>query len=178
MCEGIPRLAPLLRICLTGAECTGKTTLAPLLAARLGGVVVPEYSRQYAEQVGRELTAEDVEPIARGQVLHDDPVQVLDTDLVSTVVYARHHYGSCPPWIVEAARERRADLYLLLDVDVPWVADGIRDAGARREQLHEEFAATLRELGARFVTISGGWEERTRRALDAVSSFAPPAVDG
>jgi nicotinamide riboside kinase len=169
-------LAPLSlgRICLTGAECTGKSTLAPLLAAHYGGVVVPEYARAYAERVGRELTYEDVEPIARG-VLESGgtagALRIFDTDLVSTVVYARHHYGDCPQWIVDEARSRKADLYLLLDVDVPWIADGVRDSGVTRARLHDEFAATLRDLGANVVTISGGWEERLRRAVAAIDAF-------
>jgi NadR type nicotinamide-nucleotide adenylyltransferase len=172
---GISRLAPFgagKRICLTGAECTGKTTLAALLAERFGGMVVPEYSRTYAERVARELTADDVEPIARGQLTEvpGNALQILDTDLISTVVYARHHYGHCPQWIVDEARNRRSDLYLLLDIDVAWVADGIRDAGARRAQLHEEFGETLRELSANVVMISGGWDERLRKAVGAINA--------
>lgn len=166
-------MAPLRRICLTGAECTGKTTLAALLAERFGGIIVPEYSRAYAERVGRELTADDVEPIARGQLAEvpDTTLQVFDTDLVSTLVYARHHYGHCPQWIVDEARSRKAGLYLQLDIDVPWTADGIRDAGASRGQLHEEFAATLRELGANVVVISGDWEERRIQAISAIEAY-------
>jgi nicotinamide riboside kinase len=174
---GILRLAPVgagKRICLTGAECTGKTTLAGLLAQRLGGIVVPEFSRTYAERVGRALTADDVEPIARGQLSEADPssvLRVLDTDLISTVVYARHHYGRCPAWIVEEAWDRKADLYLLLDIDVPWVADGVRDTGASREQLHGEFVATLRDFGANVVLINGGWDLRFLRAITAIETY-------
>jgi nicotinamide riboside kinase len=159
------------RICLTGAECTGKTTLAGLLAERFGGIVVPEFSRIYAERVARALTVDDVEPIARGQLLaRDATLHVFDTDLISTVVYARHHYGHCPPWIVDEARTRKSDLYLLLDIDVPWIADGVRDAGATRELLHADFIATLRELDAKVVTISGGWEERLAGAVRAIEA--------
>lgn len=174
---GIHRLAsisPGTRICLTGAECTGKSTLALLLAERFGGIVVPEFSRIYAERVARELTADDVEPIARGQLLAADSsgsaLQFLDTDLISTVVYARHHYGHCPAWIVDEARKRKADLYLLLDIDVAWVPDGVRDAGARRETLHEDFIATLRAFEANVVTIAGGWEERLRQAIATIDA--------
>jgi nicotinamide riboside kinase len=171
---GVHRLAPVgarTRICLTGAECTGKTTLAGLLAERFGGIVVPEFSRIYAERVLRELTVHDVEPIARGQLTEQTAeLQILDTDLISTVVYARHHYGQSPQWIVDEARTRKSDLYLLLDIDVPWIADGVRDSGATRELLHEDFIATLHELGANAVTISGGWEERLRGAVRAIEA--------
>lgn len=163
-----------LTVCLTGAECTGKTTLAGRLAERFGGVMIPEYSRIYAEGAARELTADDVEPIARGQLGSTPPTAgrrpptIHDTDLISTIVYARHHYGHCPEWIVEEAKARLADLYLLLDIDVPWIADGIRDTGASREQLQRKFIATLRDLGANVVSISGSWEERERGAVAAI----------
>ena len=58
-----------------------------------------------------------------------------DQDLLSTVVYARHYYGDCPPWIERLAVERLGDLYLLCPPDVPWSADRRRDRpaiGARR----------------------------------------------
>src|SRR5260221_3661026 len=100
------------------------------------------------------------------------PLEIHDTDLVSTVVYSRHHYGYCPAWIVGEARKRLSDFYLLLDIDVPWEADGVRDSGARREELHGEFAGALRDFGARVVTISGGgWDVRTARAISVLATY-------
>ena len=162
-------MAPLphrIRICLIGPECTGKTVLAQRLARELGAVYVPEYARDYAEARNNALTGADVEPIARGQMANDDAAQdaeraVLDTDLISTVVYARHYYGACPPWIVEEARRRRADLYLLLDTDVDWLPGPARDSGGdAREDLFDAFRATLDEFETNWTIVSGDWEER------------------
>ena len=36
-------------ICLIGAECTGKTTLAQALAQQMAGLWVPEYLRQFTQ---------------------------------------------------------------------------------------------------------------------------------
>lgn len=155
------------RICLTGPECTGKTTLAQRLVREFEGSWVPEFAREYALRVARELTADDVEPIARGELalLDANPdARVLDTDLISTVVYARHYYGACPEWIVREARTRRADLYLLLDTDVPWLPDPARDAsGDAREDLFDAFRAALDEFETSWTIVSGGWEERWER---------------
>lgn len=162
------------RVCVTGAECTGKTTLARALAEHFGAPCVPEYARDYAQLVGRPLTADDVEPIAGGQIACEDaataPLVILDTDLVSTVVYARHHYGACPVAIEAAAHERRAGLYLLLDLDVPWQADGVRDSGAGRARLHREFEEMLRAIGANVVEIRGTREERLAAAIAAIQA--------
>jgi NadR type nicotinamide-nucleotide adenylyltransferase len=157
------------RLCLIGPECVGKSVLAARLARELGTVWVPEFAREYALRAGCVLTADDVEPIAGGQIAGEERLApsangllILDTDLVSTVVYARHYYGSCPTWIERAAAERRADLYLLLDTDVPWMEDPARDAGdeGTREDLFDAFRRALDEFECAFRIVSGGWEER------------------
>jgi NadR type nicotinamide-nucleotide adenylyltransferase len=172
-------MAPLpFRVCLTGPESTGKSELATRLARELGFTYVAEYAREYAEERGNDLTAADVEPIARGWLerLPDAPRLMLDTDLISTVVYARHYYGSCPAWIEEEARKRRADLYLLLDTDIEWKPDPARDAGGdEREDLFDAFRAALDELETEWEIVSGGWEERYAAASMRISSRQPSA---
>jgi len=67
-------------------------------------------------------------------------------------------------------RKRLADLYLLLDIDVPWVADRVRDSGDTRDALHERFCDVLDEFGANVVTIRGNWDERLRKAIGAIDA--------
>ncbi len=172
-------MAPLpRRICLIGPECTGKTTLAQRLARELGAAYVPEHARDYAHACNNALTAADVEPIARGQIANEDAILdagrvILDTDLISTVVYARHYYGTCPPWIEQEARRRRADLYLLMDTDVDWLADPVRDSGGDvREDLFDAFRATLDEFETNWTIVSGDWEERWNQ-LRAIAARTP-----
>lgn len=162
------------RVVLTGSECTGKTTLARALAEHFGAPLSLEYAREYAEKKP-ELTAEDVEPIARGQLALEDgargPLVIRDTDLVSTVVYARAYYGDCPPWIVDAARARLAELYLLCDIDVPWTADGVRDLPHARAAMQARFRETLRALGANVVELRGTFDGRRARAIAAIDAL-------
>jgi NadR type nicotinamide-nucleotide adenylyltransferase len=187
-------LAPLrTRICLIGPECTGKTTLAEGLAVHFDVPWVPEFAREYAARVGRLLTIDDVEPIARGQMELEDAVltpttdnrqpttaflTILDTDLISTVVYSRHYYGQCPEWIEAEARARKADLYLLTGIDVPWVADPLRDSAAPRESLYEDFAQTLKTYDANVVRLSGNRQERWEAAIKQLGNLSdrPPSA--
>ncbi len=160
-------------VVVTGSECTGKTSLASELARHFGATLSLEFAREYALAKGT-LGADDVDAIARGQLelesVHGGGLGIKDTDLLSTVIYARHYYGACHDWVVAAARERMGDLYLLLDIDVPWQADGVRDRGESREELHALFVAALEELGAKYVVIRGTWDERKAKAIAAVES--------
>lgn len=180
------------RVVVTGSESSGKTTLAEQLAAALGTAWVPEFSRTYAQQLQRRLTADDVAPIATGQLAAEDaaiaawrarweappgtdgidaPPLILDTDLVSTTVYAEHYYGACPAWIWQAARDRLAPLYLLCQPDLPWRADGVRDQPDARRQLHVAFTARLAELGAHVLPVRGAGAARLEVALAAVRGW-------
>ncbi len=171
-------------VVITGSECTGKTTLAAELAAAFDASRSPEFARSYVDAKRAPLDASDVEPIAAGQLAVERAAEhhaasrqarfvVRDTDLVSTTVYARHYYGSCPEWIEAAARRRAGDLYLLLCPDVPWVPDGLqrdRAGDAERAEMHARFRDALTSLGARVVEIRGSWAERRRQAFAAVAA--------
>jgi NadR type nicotinamide-nucleotide adenylyltransferase len=166
------------KVVLTGSECTGKTTLAAELARHYGAVWLPEYVRGYAESKGAPLDAGDVEPIARGQIAAQDAalerarqLLLLDTDLLSTVVYAEHYYGSCPDWISDLAVARRGDLYLLCDIDMPWTADPQRDRPDSREAMQALFHRALTSRGFRFVEIRGDRLERFRAARVTIDAL-------
>lgn len=170
------------RIVLTGSESVGKSSLAVLLAQHFDCLVVPEFVRQYAASKGAPLDFRDHGPIARGQIAAEDTaiaqamargdtVLVHDTDLVSTVVYCHHYFGRCPEFIEELAVARRATHYLLLDIDVPWVPDGVRDRGDRRDELQALFVATLTRFACNYTVIQGDWSARLAQAVRVVTGL-------
>jgi NadR type nicotinamide-nucleotide adenylyltransferase len=167
------------RIVVTGAESTGKTTLARQLADHFGALWVPEQARAYAERMQRPLTIEDVSAIGSAQIAaedaaiadaikHEHRMLVLDTDLISTVVYARHYYGTCPAWIEAEAVARRADLYLVCASDLPWTPDGIRDRPMHRQELDRAFREAMLEFKLSYDGVSGLGDDRFASALRAI----------
>jgi NadR type nicotinamide-nucleotide adenylyltransferase len=170
------------RLVVTGSECTGKTTLAAALGAGYDAPVASEFVREYAEAKPGPIDSTDHWPIVRGQMHRQDeavsqarhagrPLVVFDTDLLSTVVYAWHYTGQCEAGIEAMAREKLADHYLLLDIDVPWMADGIRDRGDHREAVHLLFRETLTRFGAPFTLIRGSWDDRFAAAIATVDAL-------
>ena len=142
--------------------------------------VAGEFVRAYAAQRNAKLDFSDHGPIAKGQMaVEDDAIAravdlvILDTDLVSTVVYCEHYFERAPAWIEAEARARAGQLYLLLAPDIPWQPDGIRDRGDKRDEMHELFRRKLEALGLRFVEIGGDGEERVAAAIWAIAAVAP-----
>lgn len=174
------------RVCIFGPESSGKSTLARDLAQYFHTQYVHEYARPLLDFKDGRCDWEDIERIARGQAAAEDAlagranrVLFCDTDPLLTTIWSDVFFGKCPEWVTLEAARRQYDLYLLLDVDVPWVDDGQRyfpDELKRREF----FKRCERELIRRerpFVRISGDWNERFKRAVNAVENLinAPAA---
>ena len=164
----------MIRICLHGAESTGKSVLAGKLSAAEGWPFVPEYGREYCETNGTDLTMADLLAIAEGQdaamqaaAAARPEVLLLDTDPLMTAAWAQMLFGEVPPALMAYDK---ADLYLLFTPDVPWVEDGTRffgtaEARARFAGLAEEM---LHRAGVPFERIGGDWAERETQLRAAI----------
>lgn len=164
-------------ICLHGPESTGKSTIAPRLAARLGGVGIEEYGRTFAEANGTDFSMADLVAIARE---HDaktraaiargvEPI-ILDTDPLMTAVWAEMLFGTRDPWF--DAWTGTADLYLLFDIDLPWIDDGTRMFGsaAARQRFFDLSKAELERRGVHWALVSGSGEARFEAALAVINA--------
>lgn len=145
------------RVGIIGPECTGKSTLARYLANRYHGVLVPEYAREYMENLNRPYTIEDVETIARHQIeqLQDlkDGLYFFDTELIITKVWFEHKYGSCPEWLVKAIHDYPMDTYLLTYPDMKWQPDPVRENPAIRLELFERYEHEVQVLDIPYYIV-------------------------
>lgn len=177
----MPLPSDLCRIVLTGAESTGKTTLAAQLADHYNTVWLPEYVRTFVEENGLP-TYEDVARIAQGHLDQEarllpsaSRVLIYDTDLISTCLYSHHYFDRCPTWIEKASYEREADLYLLNEDDFPWVADpGQREGPDIRATLQAQFRHELDRRGLPHLPLNGPVAMRLRTAISAIDALLDP----
>jgi nicotinamide riboside kinase len=167
---------------ILGAESTGKTALAPRLAARiaeetgLAATWVPEHLRLWCERAGRTPRADEQAGIAAAQrdaievaaTAHD--VVVADTAPLTIAVYSRLLFDDASLIGPACEWHRRCALTLLTAVDLPWVADGhMRDGPHVREPVDTLFRDALAAHGLPWALVAGGGPARLENALDAVA---------
>lgn len=153
------------KVCLYGPESVGKTTMARQLAAHYQTAFVPEVARDLL--TSNDFTLDDIIRIghAQTQAVLDtaavaNKILFCDTDVITTALYADHYLHEIPPVLAELEVQITYDLYFLLDIDVPWVADGLRDLGHRRAELFQRFKDALDQRGIAYVLVSGDWAQR------------------
>lgn len=165
------------RIVITGAECTGKSTLAQALSGYYGEPWTPEFVRGYVKGIQRELTTEDLSRIFAGQTATEDSglekagsCIFHDTNLLSSILYANHYFGYDDDGVQKTFLGRDYALYLLCSPrGIEWIADpGQRDSAEARAELHQKFKESLERLQLPFVELTGEETARTSAAIKAI----------
>ncbi|MEM8867155.1 MAG: ATP-binding protein [Verrucomicrobiota bacterium] len=167
------------RIVITGAECTGKSTIAQALSGYYGEPWTVEFVRGYAAQLSRELQQSDLDLIAKGQrALEDEALPkasrflIHDTNLLSSIIYANHYFDTSIEWVNETFLSREYSLYLFCQPDIPWNADpGQRESVEARRIIHHKFEASLDRLQLPYVRIDGDELHRFSQAVTAIDAL-------
>lgn len=162
------------KICISGSESTGKSTLAERLADYFETAFVPEMAREVIETTD-EVVFDDLLKIA---TLHATTINerlplankilICDTDVNITRSYAKYLFNQpleVPEWI-DAANQFH--LHLFLDTDCPYVQDGTRLSEVERNALSGYHERQLQESGIAYVKIGGSWEERFEQAKTVI----------
>lgn len=169
----------MIKVVVIGPESTGKTTLAQALAAHFNTNWVPEFARIYLDELKRPYKESDLLQIARGQLEMEDTALsqanerlFCDTDLRVIKIWSLYRYGRVNDWISEQISHRLYDLYLLMDIDLPWKPDPQREHPHERAKLLGQYRQELHASSIPYVLISGKGPNRLERAIEAVRGLS------
>ena len=183
------------KIVVIGPESTGKSTLCKQLAEYYNTTWVEEFAREYLLKNGKDYIYENLLDIAKGQIAAEelavdrwplakegshvqqktinDQLVFIDTDMYVMKVWSEFVFERCHHWILNRIAERKYDLYLLCNIDLPWVKDELREYPdlIRRQKLYCYYKDILINQNVPWVDISGGYEERLEKAIEAVGKL-------
>ena len=94
-----------------------------------------------------------------------------DTDIVTTQIYADKYLKIVPESLYDLEHQITYDHYFLFDIDVPWIADGLRDLGEKREEMFRIFKSALGKRKIPFKLVKGTYEDREiflKRQIDQI----------
>lgn len=171
------------KVAVTGPESTGKSFLCRELAAHYNTAYVPEYAREYLDNLDREYGEDDILEIARGQLDQEHimasellarpirPLLFCDTEFLVTKIWSLHKFNACHPWILRQIEKNNYDLYLLCDIDLPWEPDPQREHPHLRQYFYDWYHNELQSYGFKYAIIRGQKQDRVKNAIEVVNNF-------
>lgn len=160
------------KIAITGPESTGKSILTQQLADHFNTTWVAEYARQYINDLDYEYNEADILKIAKGQIAKENEsvengnkLLLCDTELIVTKIWSEHKYNRCDPWIINQIEKSDYHLYLLCDIDLPWVQDLQREHPTLRKHFFNKYECELQNMGFDYRVVSGLGKERLNNAI-------------
>ena len=175
-------MAPWL-ICILGAECTGKTTLALNLAEQFSGLWVPEVLREFCDTHGRTPRCDEQQTIVQSQLARENAALTkarreglthvfCGTCPLLTALYSEYYFSDSSLLAQGNDLHTRYALTLLLAPDLPWVADGAqRDGVTVQAAIHARLLHELQAGRHPCHQVSGQGVGRLQTAIDAVHRF-------
>jgi len=167
------------KICFYGPESTGKSTMAKHIASLYKTEYVPEVAREFITT--NEFSVDDIIRIGNAQtqrvfekVKTANKILCCDTDLITTQVYSKIYLNEVPQILYDLEKQIKYDHYFLFDIDVPWVADGLRDLGSKRQEMFNWFKSELEVRNISYEIIKGSWNEREAQVRKRIEQLLNP----
>ena len=167
------------KIAIVGPESTGKSTLSKQLAKYYSVPWVPEYARYYCEALTEPCTLQDEVNMFHGQVALEKSVLemtvsdfvICDTTFLTVKIWSDAFFGETPKIVLDALQANHYDFYLLLDIDLPWEEDPLRDFPNQREHFMQVWHKELRFLNATYSVMGGFGANRLANAIAAIDNM-------
>jgi NadR type nicotinamide-nucleotide adenylyltransferase len=169
---------PIKKIAIVGPESTGKSTISQQLAKHYGVPWIPEFARYYCAALTSACTLQDEINMFHGQIALEESILataetdfiICDTTFVTVKIWSDEMLGETPQIVLDALKTRSYDFYVLLDIDLPWQEDPLRDFPHMREHFMEIWHKELKALNANYQVI-GGVENRLHNVISAINAF-------
>lgn len=170
---------PIKKIAIVGPESTGKSTITQELAKHYNTLWVPEYARYYCAALTEPCNLQDEVNMFHGQLALEDSILAIaekdlvfcDTTFITVKIWSDEVFGETPQIVLDALPKYNYDLYLLMDIDLPWQEDPLRDFPHKREHFMKVWHQELQALNATYVIVNGQEEQRLNNAISAVETF-------
>jgi HTH-type transcriptional repressor of NAD biosynthesis genes len=98
------------------------------------------------------------------------PLLIIDTDIHITLSYAQYTFDQLPA-VDEVYKRNKADLYLYLNRDVPFIQDGTRLIEENRNALDHYHRATLKQFNIQYEEITGNWDQRFKKSVALIEQL-------
>jgi len=97
----------------------------------------------------------------------------IDTDLYVMKIWCEFVFGKCHQFILDQIAARKYDLYLLCNIDLPWIKDELREYPdvERRKQLYNIYKQTMLHQSTPWIDISGNYDERLQEAKAGIANM-------
>lgn len=167
------------KIAVVGPESTGKSTMSKILAEHFNTLWVPEYARYYCAALTEPCNLQDEVNMFYGQVALEEsilsvatqPFIICDTTFLTVKIWSDEMFGYTPKVVLDALPKYTYDLYLLMDIDLPWEEDPLRDFPHQRDYFMDIWHKELKALNANYVVVGGLGETRVANAIKAAEEF-------
>jgi NadR type nicotinamide-nucleotide adenylyltransferase len=171
------------RVVICGPESTGKSTMIRNLAAHFKTNFVDEFARDFLQNKWNNkqevCSKEDLLEIVKGQlelenlkIKKSSKLIFCDTNILTTIAWSKTHFNEfCDPWIQRKAKTLKYDYYLILNTDIPWVKDDLRDRPKDREKMFLAHKKELDYASVNYDIINGSdFQKRLYAAIDYIKN--------
>lgn len=168
-----------LKIAVVGPESTGKSTISAALAIHYDTLWVPEYARYYCQNLEQTCTLQDELNMFYGQLALEESIIavakkdliICDTTFLTVKIWSDYQLGETPKIVLDYLKSHLYDFYILMDIDIPWQEDPLRDFKGLGNYFMDVWRKELKAINANYTVVAGIDNKRLENAIAAIDGF-------